>query len=319
MKKPQLAVDADEAKLGAHIRRGGVVLLLPKVDGVRGGQFIHGSFTGRSLKAFKNIATGEYWSDVAYTGIDGELVMPASAGWTWTSPGLCRNTTGLTNRIHDPMVPDLIAFDLIDRDTADLPYHKRYARLARYVRNVRDHKLHVMPMVEVRRMDDVYAYQEKWLGEGYEGLIIRNPMALPKEGRSTQEMEFWRIKEFVDFEFVIDEVIEAKENRNEAKVNALGHTERSSHKANKHGKGMIGMLRGRLLKDVVWRGKVVLKKGHVVDASAGELSHAEREEGWRRPLLYVKKIGKGKLFPYGVKDKARMPIFLGIRSKEDLS
>jgi DNA ligase-1 len=286
----------------------------PKVDGVRG-LYLRQNFSGRSLKLFGNRALTKFWSASEFFGIDGELWHPQR---TITSPDLCRMTSGLTRRINDPMVPNLMAFDLVSADVADLPYARRYEQLAKRLRVLQEPKLSLVEYVIVRNMDDVEKWRAKFIDLGYEGSILRDPTKGLKEGRSGDGLEFWRIKDFIDFEFTIDELIEAQENTNEAKTNPLGRTERSSAKAGKVGKGMIGMLRGRMLKDVVHNGMLLFKKGHKVDCGPGELTHAEREEGWANPRLYVGKIGKGKTFPHGVLDKPRMPTFICLRGKEDL-
>lgn len=286
----------------------------PKVDGVRGLK-LGTHFTGRSLKLFGNRALTKFWSAADFFGLDGELWHPER---TLTSPDLCRMTSGLTRRINDPTVPNLMAFDLVSADFASLPYAKRYDKLSKLVESLDDPRLTVVEAFEVKNMDEVEEFRQKFITLGYEGTILRDPTKPLKEGRSGNGLELWRIKEFIDFEFIIDELIEAQENTNEAKVNPLGRTERSSAKAGKVGKAMIGMLRGRMVKDVSWEGKLLFKKGQVVDCGAGELTHPERKEGWSKPSLYVGKIGKGKLFPYGTLDKPRMPTFICIRGKEDL-
>lgn len=290
-------------------------IMEPKIDGVRGGYWNPGSFCARTLKVFKNIALTQHWSDPVFEGFDGELVHPAYA---WTDQPLCRETSGLVGRRFDKTIPNLVAFDYVDRHSIDLPYKKRYDMLRRLVDKLNEPRLLLMPAVVVRSMAQLEAQRAQWANDGYEGSIIRNPEAPYKPGYSGKAMECWRIKEFIDFEFIIDELIEAQQNNNEAKLRPDGRTERSSHKANKVGKGMIGMLRGHFLKDVKWQGRTLFKKGDPVDVGPGQLTHAEREEGWRNPRLYLRKIGKGKLFPYGTKDKARMPVFLTLRNKEDL-
>jgi DNA ligase-1 len=313
VKKPQKASDWQPHRL---TKRDFPLWQQPKIDGVRGlRQIDREHFTARTLKIFKNRALTKFWSRDDFLGLDGELVHPELA---WTDPALCRNTSGLTNRIHDPMVPHLVAFDLLDHDTFHLPYERRYEMLQERVDDLGYSRLHLMPFVIVHNMEQVEEYDAQYIRDGYEGSILRKPSALPKEGYSGLALELWRIKRFIDFEFIIDELIEAQQNNNEAKTNALGQTERSSHKANKVGKGMIGMLRGRVFKDVTYNGKLVLRKGQPVDVSAGKLTHAEREEGWANPKLYLKKIGKAKFFPHGTHEKARMPVFLQLRVREDM-
>lgn len=82
-----------------------------------------------------------------------------------------------------------------------------------------------------------------------------------------------RIKRFVDFEFVVDEILEGEENQNEAQTNELGKTFRSSHQENKVANGMIGAMIGRTTAVVKEGSTVLFEKGQEVKVSAGCLTH----------------------------------------------
>lgn len=310
MANPSLAVDwiRDRVQFPA--------ILQPKVDGVRGGQYAPGKFTGRSLKAHKNRALTLHWSNELFYGLDGELVAP---GMPWTHPALCRTTSSICSTIKSAKVPHLIAFDFVRTSLLDEPYKKRYNLLVKHVAALNKAGLHVMPYVVVREMDELLAQDDQWVDEGYEGTIVRNPYAPFKEDRSTLAMELWRIKRTLDFEVKVKGVVEAMRNDNEAKTNALGRTERSTHKANKVGKGMVGMIQGWVVKDVLFDGRVLFPKGMLIDVGPGKMSHAEREAVWRDPTRIAGKIGKVKVQPYGTKEKPRQPVWLGLRAKEDMS
>jgi len=271
-------------------------------------------FTARTLKAFKNKANSRYFSEPQFYGLDGEMVLPDVP---WNTPRQCSLITGLLGRHNDTTIADWVCFDYVTPRTMDLPYRKRYPLLRKMVAGLDPH-IQLMPFEIVRSMEDVWRLDEKALDDNLEGSVLRNPDAPVKSGRSTLAGEYWRIKQFIDFEFRIEGFEEAEQNNNEAKTNALGRTERSSHKANKVGKGMVGNVKGTMLKDVVWRGKVLFPKGHPVKVGPGQLTHAEREYYFRNPNKLVGQIGKGKTFPQGVKSKPRMPIFLSLRSKEDM-
>ena len=82
--RPHLACDVDFGTLTFPM------ILLPKVDGVRGTHLI-GQFTGRSLKPFKNPFVGKRFD--AFPGVDGELALG-----DYGQPRLCSLTTGFVNR-----------------------------------------------------------------------------------------------------------------------------------------------------------------------------------------------------------------------------
>lgn len=320
MPKPQLAVDWRADRLKELFAQKRTIIAQPKLDGVRGGQYNPRAFTGRSLKPFKNKRLTKFWSDIEFFGVDGELIMPPPIEWNYHA--MCRSTTSVTNTIDSGIIPNLVAFDLIIGQTIDLPYRKRYAALRKFVEQLRQdhtHRIHLMPMQIVKSMTELDEWENKWVEEGYEGAIVRNGDALFKEDRSGEEAELWRIKRRIDFEFIADELVEAMENRNEAKTNALGRTERSTHKENMHGKRMVGAIKGHVLKDVVWQGKVLFPKGMPIKVGPGEMDHAMRKRVWKNPKLIVGKINKAKTQPHGVKEKPRQPLWIGLRSKEDMS
>jgi len=95
-------------------------------------------------------------------------------------------------------------------------------------------------------------------------------------------------------------------NGNEATTNALGRTERSSHKDNKTGLNSLG---GFECRDV--HSGVEFKCGTGLTAD-------DREKLWKDRDGLIGKLIKYKFFPIGSKDKPRHPVFLGFRSKLDL-
>ena len=154
--------------------------------------------------------------------------------------------------------------------------------------------------------EDILAYEEEVLGMGFEGLILRRPGTLYKFGRSTEkEGALMKLKRFVDFECEIIGFEEEMENTNEPFKNEVGGTARNSMKAGMKGKGRLGsIIVRRVGSDVVF---------NVGTGFTGE----EREAIWKdRPMGSLIKV---KAFPLGSKDKPRHPVFLGFRSKLDLS
>lgn len=294
----------------------------PKYDGVRGLN-LTGTFTGRSLKLFKNRALTEFFSRPEFMYLDGELILENTDGIEGRQ---CSLVTGLSGTIKGDAALDLIAFDYLAPDliAKGADYRERYAVLRRQVEHLQGiyglNKVRLMPYQEVFTMDEVEEIDARFLDQGLEGSILRNHLARYKEGRpSTKVQELMRIKRFIDFEFVIKGMYEAMENQNEAKTNELGRTERSSHKENLVAKGMVGGFIGNLVADVVHKGKVLFPAGHSLKVGAGKSTHEERERWWKNPQEVVGQIGKAKTFPHQVKDKTRMPIFLSLRSEEDMS
>lgn len=318
---PQLAEDWQRARLVEYFKRkGAYVIAQPKLDGCRGGQYSPGAFTGRSLKPYKNKKLTKFWSNIVFDGLDGELILPPP--YEWNFHAMCRMTTSVVNTIDSPTIPNLVAFDFVTPKSAEWAYLRRYEKLQRWVEKLREEetrRIHLMPMRIAKSIEELEGFDDEWVTYGYEGTIVRNPDAPFKPDRSTLAMELWRIKRRLDFEFVVDEVVEAMENQNEAKTNALGRTERSTHKANKVGKGMVGAIKGRVLKKVLWQGKVLFEKDQPIKVGPGEMTHADRVKYWKRQDRIVGKIGKAKVQPHGTMEKPRAPVWIGFRAAEDMS
>ena len=146
------------------------------------------------------------------------------------------------------------------------------------------------------------ASHEAMVAQGHEGLVLRDPEGLYKQGRSTLgEQGMIKVKMFSDSEAMILDTVELMHNDNEATVSEIGLTKRSSHKANKRASGMMGALQVR-----------DIHSGVGFEIGTG-FTEAERRAHW--PLGAIVKY---KFFAYGVKDKPRHPVFLGFRDPIDL-
>lgn len=275
----------------------------PKIDGVRGWN-PDGRLLGRSLKPFKNKALTARFSDPRYQGLDGELAFGDE-----TSSSLCRDTTSVTNTIKGSAEGvTWHVFDLVNFDTVHLPYSQRYTLLKLRVKALNDPAIKVVPFVWLSTAEEVEAFDEQNLAAGYEGTILRNPRAAYKEGRPTKkEQSLMRIKRFTDAEAVVLEVVEGRTNLNEAVVNELGRSERSSHAENQVPNGLVGSLTCR-----------DIESGLEITVSPGEMGHAERLHYFDNPHLIVGKTITYKSFRKGVKTLPRFPTFKHIRSEEDM-
>jgi DNA ligase 1 len=301
--KPMLADDYDESKLVFPL------IAEPKIDGVRGLN-LTGKLTGRSLKPFGNRYTSRFFSYSAFTGLDGELAAAHEC-----DPALCRLTTSaLGTHEGDPFVLWWL-FDYVTVETVRLPYVERYELLCKRVEELRAmpvvfaqaERLRVVPCVQVHDLDELNAWDAQWLEQGYEGTIIRKPSGGYKYGRSTvREGGLLRIKRFVEEDAVVTAIIEGQSNQNEAIINALGQTERSTHQENMVPNGMVGAFEC-----------IDVKTGNPITVSAGTMSHEDRVKYFKHPELILDHHIKYKHFPKGVKDKPRFPTFQSIRMKED--
>lgn len=311
--KPQLAEDAILDKLIFPAWQ------QPKIDGVRA-MNLQGQLTGRSLDPFPGFGITDYFSKPEFRGLDGEMILGADP----TAPRLCSLTTGAMGRFKGVTeMADLTwwIFDLVLPEIHALPYEDRYALAYQKVKALGHPRLKLVPFQPVHNLREVQAGIATHLDAGYEGTILRNPRAPHKQGRATQKMqELWRVKPWVDSEMLVTTITEGQENRNEAKKNTLGRTERSSAKEGMVPNGQIGSLTGPLLEDVFdVGGKLLFKKGHVVTIGSGEMTVDQATRWFKDPSQIIDHAVKFKHLAYGVKDTVRMGTFISKRLPQDRS
>lgn len=296
--KPMLAADISDQLDKLRFP----VYVTPKLDGVRALVFADGVYS-RSMKKIPNKRVQELLGFASLAGIDGELIVGDP-----TAPDVYRRTLSVTATAGDETPVTLWAFDLYNTTE---PYHKRLAVLKERVGNVLSESVRVVDAYECSDLAQLNEYEGNTLAEGFEGCILRSREGLYKFGRSTvKEQGMLKLKRFTDGEAEIIGIEEEMHNGNEAKTDALGRTERSSHKANLTGKGRMGAL---IVRDL--QTKVEFKIGTGFTAK-------DREEFWRCwPRMHEEaapRLVKYKHFAIGAKDKPRFPTYVGMREGWDL-
>lgn len=290
--KPMLAgkVDVD------HLRY--PVLASPKLDGVRA-IVVDGRVLSRSLKEIPNAYVQECFGSPFLEGLDGELIVgPPNAKNAYNA-----TVSGVMSYEGRPDVTFHI-FDHIGFPRHE--YIKRYDLLVASVRNV------MVPTVLVEQKKihngmELYEYESQKLALGYEGIMIRSFGGAYKYGRSTlNEGYLLKMKRFEDGEAKIVGFEELMHNANEAKTNALGHSERSSHKENKVPMNTLGAL---IVKDC---------KSSVEFNIGTGFSEVQRQRMWENRSSLIGELVKYKFQPAGVLEKPRFPTFIGLRDRRDM-
>lgn len=309
--KPQLASDADLSKVQFP------VIGMPKIDGVRA-MNMDGTLTGRSLDPFEGFGITEYFSKPLFMYLDGEMILgndPAS------SERLCSLTTGAMGKFKGVSeMADLhwYVFDWLQNPS--LPYADRLAVLSMRVAQMDHPRVHLVPHKVLNSKEEMDAFISDCFEQGYEGVILRNPNAPIKEGRPSKKVqEYMRVKPWMDSEMRVTEIVEGEENHNEAKVNSLGYTERSSSQEGKVPNGMVGSLRGVLVQDVLdpFTGKLLFAKGLEVTISKGTMTHQEAKHYFENPSELLGHLVKFQHMTHGVKDLPRFGGFLSKRLEQD--
>ena len=165
--------------------------------------------------------------------------------------------------------------------------------------------------IRITSEKELLSLEEKYLDQGYEGVMIRDPEGKYKCGRSTvREGILLKLKRFEDSEMTITGFVEMCSNTNEATKDAFGRTKRSSKKEGMVPIGSLGKFIGEDKKRF---------PGEQIEIGTGEgLTLKLRKKIWESKSDYLGKVIKYKFQKQGMKNKPRFPIFLGFRSKNDM-
>jgi DNA ligase-1 len=303
--KPMLAKDADLSAVAWP------QIAQPKLDGIRA-TVQDGVVLSRTLKPIPNKEVQRRLAHLE--GFDGELIVGDP-----THPDCYRRTSSFV-MAPDKLFPDVqepwtfYVFDLLTH--AESPYALRADRLrmafdrAGFDAGSGDY-VRLVPSLGVDDIAALDEYEADLLAAGHEGVILRDPAAPYKHGRSGKSGPLLKVKRFIDFEAKVIGVYEELHNGNVPYTNALGRTERASVKAFKTGKGTLG---GLVLRAINGPAEgIEFRCGTGFDAAMRQslwLTH-HAPSATHPPV--VGRVAKIKSFPIGVKDKPRHPVFLGWR------
>jgi DNA ligase-1 len=286
--KPMLAANADLSKLQYP------VYASPKLDGVRAIVY-NNTVYSRSGKPIPNKHVQTLFGHL--NGLDGELIVGNP-----TDEKVFQNTTSGVMSIEGTPDVYFYVFDSIDGSSE---FSTRWNLLMLDITVLIPHKVLIVFQKLVENEQELLNYEHECLKAGYEGVIIRNPNAKYKHGRSTvKEGALLKLKRFKDAEAEIVGAECLQVNIGETTKNPLGYAECSSKKENK--------------KDVEALGAFIVKNNEGIEFSVGSgFTEKQRVEFWKDRYKLIGKTIKYKYFEIGVKDKPRFPIFLGFRAKED--
>lgn len=295
LERPLLAAKTTDADLK---RLKFPVLVSPKIDGIRA-CVVNGRLMSRSMKPIPNEYTQAMFGRPELEGMDGELVV----GNPWDKNLMQQTTSGVMSKKGIPN----ISYHVFDHWDFKGPFKARIDvahTIAAYHAK--------LPIVSVQHAT-VYDYERlmsleaEFVTMGYEGLMIRDPYGLYKQGRSTiREGILLKVKRFVDAEATVIGYEPLMRNLNPAFADERGYTKRSSHQDNKVADSLLGTL---LVQD--------MQSGVCFSVGSG-FTEQQRKDLWQQRNTLAGRIVKYKSLSIGVKDKPRLPIFLGFRSPLDL-
>ena len=273
------------------------VFTSPKLDGVR--CIVSGGVAlSRSLKPIPNAHVQELFGRKDLEGFDGELIVGPP-----TAKDVFRRTmSGVMSEDGEPEVRFHL-FDMVP-GTKDPGFQGRFNKAEGSIPAQLEHLVIPVPHWSVESEDEMTEMEELYLRKGFEGLMLRALNGPYKYGRSTAK-EGWllKVKRFVDAEARVLGITEMMHNANEAKRDALGYLERSSKKAGKVGRSMLGAL---VVEDV--------RSGVIFEIGTG-FTKADRKKLWTDDV--IGRLVTYRYIPIGMKDRPRHPSFKGFRDARD--
>lgn len=315
---PQLAKDVD---LDAMVYP---CIGMPKIDGVRVLNY-DGKPVGRSLEPFPGFGFDDFWTRPKLAGLDGEMI---AGDDPCSREQLCNRSTSAVGSFKDITKRAQTTWYVFD-DLSDpeLGFSKRLENAEKRVRAYWEYLpaseayLKFVPTFNIKDKAEAVEFIKMCLSLGYEGAVFRNPDAPAKGGRPTKKgQELMRYKPWMDSEALVTGVTEGSTNNNEATVNALGRTERSSHKENKEANGLIGSLQATLVDDVFHpaSGELLFKKGLEITINPGKMTAKQRGAWFKDPSKIVGHIVKFQHMAHGTKDLPRFGGYVAHRLKQDM-
>ena len=287
--RPMLAGKADLDRIRYPVS------ITPKLDGIRC-LCMGGHALTRNFKSVPNLHVQRVLESAQLDGTDGELVIPNKTFQEISS--------AIMSRDGQPAF-EYWVFDYFG-DGLDVPYLDRITKVLELVTIETHWLIPVMPIPAIDK-EGLMVAESFFVKRGYEGIIIRDPQGVYKEGRSTvAEGGMLKLKRFQDAEAIVMGVKELTHNLNKAEKDAFGLTKRSSHLANKVAGATLGAL---IVRDVT--------TGVEFDVGTG-FDGTLRKKIWNDTKTYIGSLIKYKYQTRSRDGKPIFPVFIGFRNPNDL-
>lgn len=292
IKKPMLASVAKMDSISFP------VLASPKLDGIRCIK-VDGKALTRSLKPIPNRFVRDYIETHMPDGVDGEICLSDPTA-------IFRNVSSAIMSFDGE--PDFVyhAFDYVQSNVLE-PFTNRYNNLITITTQYTGVRMKFVPHKQVDDMESLLRIHSDYCTMGYEGTMVRSPTGPYKNGRATvKEGHLLKIKDFADEEGIIIDIKPLKKNMNEAKINELGYTARSSAQDGLQEIEALGSL------------DVQFEDGTTFSCGSG-LFLQERLDLWKeKDCLIGRKVKIKYQPPRKPGESPRFPVFCGFRDERDI-
>jgi DNA ligase-1 len=270
----------------------------PKLDGIRGITRNGGVFS-RTGKLIPSVQVQEDLGSLS--DLDGELIIGDV-----TDFAVYNRTQSHVMSYDKPGDLKYYVFDRIEASLLNEPFWKRLLIAEGYIRDLNRPDLVFVQHTHLETVDDLLAYEDKCLEEGYEGVMLRDPLGRYKNGRGTfKEGLIYKLKRFSEAEGRLITVSEKMTNTNVLETNELGYAKRSTNADGMIPAGTVGVFH-------------VLHEEEIVDVAPGNFTHAQLQEIWDNFDKYQDRLLKFRFMLHGQKDKLRHPRAVGFRDKMDI-
>lgn len=267
------------------------ILCTPKIDGIRVLK-VAGKAVTRQFKPIPNLHIRKLLEECLPDNIDGEVITSPSFNQTQSDVMSIEGTPAFT----------FYAFDYV-KTSFSKPYQQRVLDLNTHVFPPTTPFKIVLLLPEILfSVQEILWYENKCVEEGFEGIMLRNPLGKYKCGRSTQkEQILLKMKRFFDAEARIIGFEEKMRNNNAQQKNSLGLSKRASKK--------IGLVPANTLGSIVVQD---VKTGAVFSIGSG-FDESLRADIWKTPDRYLSRLITYKYQSLGENSIPRFPVFLGFR------
>lgn len=270
----------------------------PKLDGIRC-LVLNGKAVTRALKPIPNNHIRTTMERYAHLieGFDGELVIGDP-----TAPDCFNVTSSAVMRFDGEPEFKFMVFDKVTQGS----WEQRWLNGAMCNLNADAPFVEYVRQTIVVNTEDLDYVEQLFVGQGYEGVMLRDPSGNYKYGRSSMNEQFlMKLKRFEDFEATVVGFEEKMHNANELEKDNLGHAKRSSKASGLVPTGVLGSL-------------VCSHPDYSDTFNVGSgFDDNTKKLVWDNKEKFLGKLAKIKHQPSGAKDKPRFPVFIGWRSDSD--
>lgn len=271
-----------------------------KRDGVRA-EVSNKGILNRSLKVLPNVKVQEWFREV-YENLPDDVIIEAEIH----SESLpCRIIAGICNS-DDKDVPEDLKLYVFGIYNKELTFSYRLSKIRDlYAKGLlgRGDKCKIIEQWEVHSAEKALKLYQSYIKQGFEGAVLMSGTGRYKEGRVTiREGIGYKIKPEREDDLEIIDVTERMENLNESQTNELGNSFKRNTVLDKRGTGIAATFICKLPNN---------------EQCGVTLTGDEtfRREIWKHRKSYIGRYVIVKSLAYGIKDKLRHPVMVGMKEE----